>query len=101
MFGYRTPRPFSITQINQAIDYDFGVVEKWTRYLHDYLKKTDFLKNKVVLELGPGPDLGIGLIFLAEGVRKYIGLDINRLAYSTPQEFYKRLLNFMLLAKRG
>lgn len=91
LFGYKTPRTFSVYQINRSVDYDFRVAEQWIKYLSAYLKQEDFLKNKVVLELGPGPDLGIGLILLAAGAKKYIALDVNKLATSTPLEIYNKL----------
>ena len=89
--GYKTPRTFSVDQTDRAVGYDFKVTEEWLKYLSDYLKQADFLKDKVVLELGPGPDLGTGLILLAAGVKKYIALDVNKLTASTPLEFYNKL----------
>jgi len=35
--------------------------------------------------------LGTGLILLAAGVKKYIALDVNRLATSAPLELYNKL----------
>ncbi len=88
--GYKTPRTFSIDQIERAIEYDFGVTEGWIRHLSNYLKQTDFLKDKIVLELCPGPDLGTGLVLLAAGAKKYIALDVNKLAASDLKEFYSK-----------
>jgi hypothetical protein len=45
-----------------------------------------------VVELGPGPDLGTGLILLAKGARRYLAIDRFLLIGSTPPEFYDRLL---------
>ena len=89
--GYKTPRTFSVGQTDRAVDYDFKVTEEWIKYFSDYLKQADFLKDKVVLELGPGPDLGIGLILLAAGVEKYIALDVNKLTAFISLEFYNKL----------
>ncbi len=89
--GYKTPRTFPIEQINRAVDYDFRVAEEWLKFLSDYSKQEDFLKDKVVLELGPGPDLGTGLILLGAGAKKYVALDINELATSVPSELYNKL----------
>lgn len=90
--GYTTPRTFSIKQISRAVEYDFKVSEEWIKYLSEYLKQTNFLREKVILELGPGPDLGIGLVLLAAGVKKYIALDVHKLSTSTPLAFYNKLL---------
>lgn len=93
LFGYRTPRTFSIDQIDRAIDYDFKVVENWGSFLNDYAKETGLLKGKKVLELGVGPDLGTGFILLAKGVKKYTALDVHELAKTAPINFYKKLFN--------
>lgn len=91
LFGYKTPRTFSINEIDRSVDYDFKVVDEWLEYLCSYSRKLSPLENKVIMELGPGPDLGIGLILLALGVKKYIALDVNELAKSVPSAFYDKL----------
>ncbi len=94
MLGYRKPRDFSVHEIKKSIAYDFKVVEGWVEHLRRYSGEgIDPLENKVILELGPGPDLGIGLILLASGAKKYIAIDTYPLANSTPREFYKELLD--------
>lgn len=93
LLGYRTPRAFPISRISQAVEYDFNVVQVWMNALAGYTQNSNFLKGKVVLELGPGADLGIGLILLAMGVSKYIAFDVNPLARNTPSEFYDQLLS--------
>ncbi|WP_169703032.1 hypothetical protein [Candidatus Kuenenia stuttgartiensis] len=35
-FGYKTPRTFSINEIERSIDYDFKVVDSWIEYLRFY-----------------------------------------------------------------
>jgi len=91
IFGYKTPRTFSINQIDRSIDYDFSVVNNWVNYFKKYTSEENSLRNKVVLEIGPGPDLGTGLILLAMGVKKYIALDVNKLI-GNHIEFYEKLL---------
>ena len=93
--GYRTPRTFSIKQLDKAIDYDFKIVNRWLEYIRNYSGEQDPLRGKVVLELGAGADLGAGLLLLAMGVRKYIALDVNNLAVSVSNEFYERLFERM------
>jgi SAM-dependent methyltransferase len=91
LFGYKTPRPFSASQIERSVNYDFKLVEEWMQYVQQYVQKEDFLCNKTILELGPGPDLGTGLILLSKGARKYFALDINNLAMTGTQALYGKL----------
>ena len=93
ILGYRNPRPSSFSEVERSIDYDFKIVNRWRGYLSTYLKVENPFKDKVVLELGVGPDLGTGLILLAEGAKKYTALDVNNLAGSVPVEFYGKLFD--------
>lgn len=90
--GYRSPRPFPISEIDRAIDYDYSVVEHWTETLSEYVGKPVSLENRTILELGPGADLGAGLITLLRGARKYNALDVNNLAATVPKALYDALL---------
>ena len=91
--GYTSPRPFDISQTKQAIDYDTGVVKHWLTFLASYTDGTVAIKDKTVLELGPGADLGIGLILIYMGAKKYNSLDVNNLVGTVPQSFYDELFN--------
>lgn len=91
--GYKTPRPFSIKNYKICIDYDFGVVDGWLNELYDLIDSTFSIKGKNILELGPGADLGVGLILLAKGARKYNAIDVNPLVYKVPKGFYDSLLD--------
>lgn len=90
--GYRRPRPFPVTEFDRAIDYDLAVVAGWRRRLGAYLGRPWPLPGRRVLELGPGADLGVGLLLLHLGVARYDALDVHRLAASAPPAFYDRLL---------
>lgn len=98
--GYITPRTFPIIEFEKAIKYDFNVVEHWIRHLNSYVGRDSFsLKGKRVLELGPGADLGIGIILLMKGVEKYNAIDVNDLVKSVPNQFYEEL--FKTIASMG
>lgn len=88
--GYREPRPFASNEIERAIAYDQQVVTNWLDALHDYTGET--VDQKVVLELGPGADLGPALFLLDRGASRYVTLDANRLIDNTPTIFYDELL---------
>ncbi len=91
--GYREPRPFAPTEIERTITYDKQVVINWLDALHDYTGET--VDQKVVLELGPGADLGPALLLLDHGASRYVTLDANRLIDKTPSVFYDKLLEPM------
>lgn len=95
LLGYKTPRTFPSSEIEKTVDYDLRIVERWTNYLRNYSGDADPLQDKVVLELGVGPDLGTGAILLAMGARKYFALDVNNLAELATEEFYNHLFERM------
>ena len=92
MRGYSTPKPFDVRDTDRAINYDFKVVGDWLAHLHQYGGREPSLVGKNVLELGPGSDLGIGLLLLAKGARSYNACDVNDLAKKVPDEFYQAFL---------
>jgi hypothetical protein len=50
------------------------------------------ISNKVILEIGPGPDLGTGLILISRGAGKYIAIDNKKLTNLTSKNFYIKLI---------
>lgn len=98
LYGYRTPRTFGIEDFKRAVDYDANVVERWLFWLKSYTGRND-ISGKTVLELGPGADLGVGLILLAKGADKYNSLDVNNLVESVPDALYNEL--FTRIEKGG
>ena len=67
--GYKTPRTFSHKDVEKGIEYIFKVVMEWEENLVEYTGEQNPFGNKDVLEVGPGPDLGTGVILLAKGAR--------------------------------
>ena len=88
VLGYKSPRPFDISQTQQAIDYDVDVIKHWIMFLSAYTNNNVSIKDKNILELGPGADLGVGLITLHMGAEKYNALDVNNLVANVPDIFY-------------
>lgn len=99
LLGYRRPRDFLPAQIDRCVQYDFEVVDNWLAYLNAYLGKPAEINGKNILELGPGQDLGIGLILLAKGALKYNAVDAHDLLSQSSEKFYKTL--FHHLEKNG
>lgn len=91
IWGYRTPRPFSLKDIDRSVNYCFDVVSQWEKVLKDYTGKENPFSDRHVLELGPGPDLGTGIILLALGAKSYCAIDKHELASHASKEFYERL----------
>lgn len=89
--GYRRPRPFSVTEIDKAVEYDLELVQRIEQELKRYTGSSQPFKNKVILELGPGADLGVGMTLLHKRAKKYLALDINRLAPYAPREIYSSI----------
>jgi SAM-dependent methyltransferase len=81
--GYRNPRPQDAPHATDALRYDGAVVENWLSHLSHYQAGEVDLRGKDVLELGPGPDLGTGLILLAKGARSYTAVDAHPLVHRT------------------
>jgi hypothetical protein len=90
--GYATPRTFSPRRIEQSVAYSFHVCKEWEKVLSDYTRTERPFYGKDVLEVGPGPDLGNGLILLAKGARTYTAVDMYDLIRQTDERFYDRLL---------
>lgn len=91
LFGYITPKPFSMAEVDRCVDYDVGVVNGWLNELNRYASSS--VSGMNVLELGPGSDLGIGLLLLAHGAKNYTAFDVNNLAASSDASFYERLFS--------
>jgi len=91
--GYTTPRTFGITEFDRAVDYDLSVVNSWKSYLDFYMGEPTSINGKAILELGPGADLGVGVLLTAYGARKYNSLDVNNLVKSVPDELYNTLFD--------
>ncbi len=84
-----TPKP--VNDVEGCIDYDCQVVELWKR--HATQRFSEFaLQDKVVVEVGPGADLGIATILLSLGVRKYYAFDVHDLVANVQSEFYENLV---------
>ena len=65
--GYKTPRPWFSQDASRILEYDRAVYTNWRRHLDDYLQFDFDLEGRNVVELGPGTDLGTGLLWLADG----------------------------------
>lgn len=76
VLGYRTPRPSNAAEAHR---YAFAVFDNWTRHLRNYLQRDIDLTGRHVLEIGPGPDLGTGLLWIDAGAASYTAVDVHAL----------------------
>jgi hypothetical protein len=90
--GYTSPKPFALSDTERCIAYDLRVVDEWLSHLRAYTGADVELRNKNVLELGPGSDLGVGLYLLAKGAAGYNACDVNDLTRHAPESFYAALI---------
>jgi SAM-dependent methyltransferase len=90
--GYTSPKPFEVSEVERCIVYDARVVHEWLEELTRYTGNPRFLERRNVLELGPGSDLGVGMMLLARGAERYNACDVNNLVSRTPRSFYDALL---------
>lgn len=69
--GYLTPKVVGQSDVDGCVRYD-------RRIAQIFLQHTD-VQGKRVLELGPGSDLGVGILLVQAGARSYVGVDRNPL----------------------
>ena len=93
--GYTSARGFSSNFYEKALEHNFNVVKRWMDYLQQYDGAKKPFQGKNILELGPGADLGVGLITLAEGAKSYHSLDVHNLVDNTPQGLYDYMFDFL------
>jgi len=90
--GYRCARSFGASDVERSVEYDCSVVRRWRAILEEYRPSAASLDGREVLEIGPGPDLGVGLLLRAAGAAGYTAFDANRLLRRTPERFYDAML---------
>jgi SAM-dependent methyltransferase len=93
--GYTSPKPFDSTETQRCIDYDQRVVDEWLQALAAYRDGDRSIAGRNVLELGPGSDLGVGLLLLAGGAARYNACDVNNLVARTPPAFYESFIEYL------
>jgi SAM-dependent methyltransferase len=89
VFGYPVFNATNIAEYEKRYDYIIRVVDQWVIHLNNYTGKSDQLNEKIVLELGPGSDLGVGFYLLYKGILRYNSCDIYNLVKNVPDDFYK------------
>jgi SAM-dependent methyltransferase len=90
---YAKPRPFSMNDLNRNIEYVLDVVDQWEYMAKLQTGQQNPFFNAAILEIGPGPDLGTGIILLSRGAKSYHAIDMFRLAAETPDKFYLQLFD--------
>ncbi len=83
LMGYRKPNTVSADDRDARIDYVHDVMQSWLRFLPADVS----VKNRAVLELGPGSSLATGGLLLAHGAKSYTAVDAFRLAVGETGDF--------------
>jgi hypothetical protein len=84
LVGYTRPRPFGRDDLERTIDHVLGIVDRWQRCGLDP-------RDRRILELGPGPDLGTGFVLVARGASNYTAVDRFPLAANDNADLYLAL----------
>jgi hypothetical protein len=90
--GYNTPKPISMSRMSDCVEYDLNVVNDWRHYGMRYVGEKFSFRDKNILELGPGSDIGTGISLLYQGARQYNACDVHALEASVSPAFYDMLL---------
>jgi SAM-dependent methyltransferase len=93
--GYKTPRPWFSQDGTRVLEYDRAVFSNWRHHLDDYLEFEIDLVDRSVLEVGPGTDLGTGLLWLAAGAESYTGLDAHPLVSAKTRALHEDLVRLI------
>jgi len=80
------PRMLPTSDYKKNLDYDRGILNT----LRELSGETNLFANKKVLEIGPGPDLLLGLLALELGAQSYSAIDYFPVL-SAPRSFYENL----------
>jgi len=80
------PRMLPISDYKKNLDYDRGILNT----LRELSGETNLFANKKILEIGPGPDLLLGLLALELGAQSYSAIDYFPVL-SAPLSFYENL----------
>ncbi len=88
VLGLKSPRPrmLALGDYETNLKYDQEII----RTIFGLVNQPDFFVDKKVLEVGPGPDLMLGLLILEKGAASYQAIDYFPVL-SAPQYFYKKI----------
>lgn len=90
ILGLKSPRPrmLSLNDYEKNLTYDQEILQTFIN-LSD---KPELFRDKNILEVGPGPDLMLGLLALEAGAKSYSAIDYFPVL-SAPVSFYEKIKN--------
>ncbi|MEI6529062.1 MAG: methyltransferase domain-containing protein [Candidatus Falkowbacteria bacterium] len=90
ILGLKSPRPrmLSLGDYDKNLNYDREIL----KMIMNLAANPDLFKDKNVLEIGPGPDLMLGLLSLESGASSYSAIDYFPVL-SAPVSFYEKIKN--------
>lgn len=90
VLGYHNPRPIPKNRVFENIEYSNRTIGSIKQYLKKVLGDDFSMQDKNVMEIGPGSDLGAGILSIGSGAKSYTGVDrFKLLAFN--DDFYDGL----------
>ena len=90
--GYTRPGTDPKRAVAASHEYNKNVIIGWRKHLQLVFGEDQSFVGKDILELGPGPDIGAGLLLLAHGANSYAAIDANPLVNRANGAFYDFVL---------
>lgn len=90
ILGLKSPRPrmLSLNDYEKNLTYDQEILQT----ILNLSEKPELFQDKNILEVGPGPDLMLGLLALEAGAKSYSAIDYFPVL-SAPISFYEKIRN--------
>jgi SAM-dependent methyltransferase len=89
-FAEYKPVSYPADAIQHNVSHVLEICDRWQAALN-LLAPGESFTGKRVLELGPGHNLGTGMVLLARGARAYTAVDVFPLVYRAPASLYEAL----------
>jgi len=94
IIGYGPTKNITVRKIYKNIKYDYQVINNFEKRIQNIFGHEHSFKNKKILEIGPGTDLGTGLFLKARGAKIYTAVDPFKMLCAN-KKFYSQIIKFL------